>query len=89
MPLHRPSTISQDSRSPLKGLTDERKRYEYAIGSSSTITYSAPSGFHADAVTGLALATTGRGTPTAHAASWPRCPHSARPAAFCFRVEPP
>lgn len=38
-------------------LTDELKRYEYAIGSSGGITYSAPSGFHDDAVIGLALAT--------------------------------
>ncbi len=37
-------------------LTDELKRYEYAIGSSGTITYSAPSGFHDDAVIALALA---------------------------------
>ena len=41
-------------------LTDELKRYEYAIGSSGTITYSAPSGFHDDAVIGLALATSAR-----------------------------
>jgi hypothetical protein len=36
-------------------LTDELKRHEYAIGSSGTITYSAPSGFHDDAVIALAL----------------------------------
>jgi hypothetical protein len=37
-------------------LTDELKRYEYAIGPSGAITYSAPSGFHDDYVIALALA---------------------------------
>jgi len=37
-------------------LTDEMNRYEYAIGASGTITYSAPSGFHDDCVMALALA---------------------------------
>ena len=41
-------------------LTDEMKRYEYAIGTSGTITYSAPSGFHDDCVMALALAVAGR-----------------------------
>jgi hypothetical protein len=41
-------------------LTDEMKRYEYAIGASGAITYSAPSGFHDDCVMALALAVAGR-----------------------------
>jgi hypothetical protein len=41
-------------------LTDELKRYEYAIGSSGAITYSAPSGFHDDAVIALALGASAR-----------------------------
>jgi hypothetical protein len=41
-------------------LTDEMKRYEYAIGASGAITYSAPSGFHDDCVMALALAAAGR-----------------------------
>ncbi len=41
-------------------LTDEMKRYEYAIGASGTITYSAPSGFHDDCVMAIALAVAGR-----------------------------
>lgn len=41
-------------------LTDELKRYEYAIGASGSITYSAPSGFHDDCVMALALAVSGR-----------------------------
>ena len=41
-------------------LTDELKRYEYAIGSSGSITYSAPSGFHDDAVIGLAWTVSAR-----------------------------
>ena len=44
-------------------LTDELKRYEYAIGSSGTITYSAPNGFHDDAVIALALSQEKRYTP--------------------------
>ena len=40
-------------------LTDEMKRYEYAIGVSGAITYSAPSGFHDDCVMALALAVRG------------------------------
>ncbi len=41
-------------------LTDEMKRYEYAINPSGTITYSAPSGFHDDCVVALALANSAR-----------------------------
>ena len=41
-------------------LTDELKRYEYAIGASGAITYSAPSGFQDDAVIALALAENAR-----------------------------
>ena len=37
-------------------LTDEMKRYEYAISPSGAITYNAPEGFHDDAVIALALA---------------------------------
>ena len=37
-------------------LTDELKRFEYAISPSGTITYSAPSGYHDDCVIALALA---------------------------------
>ena len=40
-------------------LTDELKRYEYAVGSGGSITYSAPSGFHDDCVIALALAASG------------------------------
>jgi hypothetical protein len=45
-------------------LTAELKRYEYAIGSSGAITYSAPSGFHDDCVIGLALAASARYIPS-------------------------
>jgi hypothetical protein len=41
-------------------LTDEMKRYDYAIGASGTITYSAPRGFHDDCVMALALAVSGQ-----------------------------
>ena len=41
-------------------LTNELKRYEYAISPNGTITYSAPSGYHDDCVIALALAVTGR-----------------------------
>ena len=41
-------------------LTDELRRYEYTIGPTGGITYSAPAGFHDDCVMGLALAATGR-----------------------------
>ena len=41
-------------------LTDELNRYEYAIGASRAITYSAPSGFHDDCVMALALAVSAR-----------------------------
>lgn len=37
-------------------LTNEMKRYEYEIGPSGGISYSAPSGFHDDCVMALALA---------------------------------
>jgi hypothetical protein len=37
-------------------LTNEMKRYEYAIGPSGGITYNAPSGYHDDCVIALALA---------------------------------
>ena len=37
-------------------LTDEVKRFEYAISPSGSITYSAPSGYHDDCVIALALA---------------------------------
>jgi hypothetical protein len=37
-------------------LTNEMKRYEYQIGPSGGITYSAPSGYHDDCVMALALA---------------------------------
>ena len=37
-------------------LTAEMRRYEYAIGPSGSITYSAPSGYHDDCVMALALA---------------------------------
>jgi hypothetical protein len=39
-------------------LTNEMKRYEYAISPSGAITYSAPEGFHDDTVIALALAVT-------------------------------
>ena len=41
-------------------LTAEMKRYEYAIGPSGGLTYSAPSGYHDDCVIALALANHGR-----------------------------
>ena len=41
-------------------LTDELKRYEYKIGKTGTLTYSAPSGYHDDCVIALALANRGR-----------------------------
>lgn len=41
-------------------LTNELKRYEYAVTSSGAITYSAPSGFHDDCVIALALANKAR-----------------------------
>ena len=41
-------------------VTDELKRYEYAITANGRITYSAPSGFHDDCVIALALANSGR-----------------------------
>ena len=37
-------------------LTSEMRRYEYAIGPSGGITYSAPDGYHDDCVMALALA---------------------------------
>ena len=37
-------------------LTNEMRRYEYAIGPSGGITYSAPAGYHDDCVMALALA---------------------------------
>ena len=37
-------------------LTDEMRRYEYAIGASGAITYGAPEGFHDDCVVAVALA---------------------------------
>ena len=43
-------------------LTNEMKRYEYAVTSSGTITYNAPSGFHDDCVIALALANKARHT---------------------------
>jgi hypothetical protein len=50
------------SRKEWEILTDELKHYEYAIGSSASITYGAPSGFDDDAVIALALATSARYT---------------------------
>lgn len=41
-------------------LTDELKRYEYAIGANGTITYNAPGGYHDDCVIALALANSAR-----------------------------
>jgi hypothetical protein len=41
-------------------LTDELKRYEYVISPAGALTYSAPSGFHDDAVMALALAVSAR-----------------------------
>jgi hypothetical protein len=41
-------------------LTNEMKRYEYAISPSGNITYNAPSGYHDDCVIALALANHGR-----------------------------
>jgi len=41
-------------------LTNELRRYEYAIGPSGHISYSAPSGYHDDCVMALALANHGR-----------------------------
>ena len=41
-------------------LTDEMKRFEYAITPSGHITYSAPGGYHDDCVIALALANHGR-----------------------------
>ncbi len=38
-------------------LTDEMKRFEYAISPSGALTYSAPSGYHDDCVIALAMAT--------------------------------
>ena len=52
-------------------LTDEMKRYEYAIGASGTITYSAPSGFHDDCVMALALVVSGRLAHGSFATIWP------------------
>jgi len=41
-------------------LTAEMKRFEYAIGPTGTISYSAPAGYHDDCVMALALANHGR-----------------------------
>ena len=41
-------------------LTDELRRFEYAIGPSGAITYSAPAGYHDDCVIALALAVSRR-----------------------------
>lgn len=41
-------------------LTNEMKRYEYAIGPTGQISYGAPSGYHDDCVMALALANHGR-----------------------------
>lgn len=41
-------------------LTDELKRYEYAITPKGSITYNAPSGYHDDCVIALALANSAR-----------------------------
>jgi phage FluMu gp28-like protein len=56
-------------------LTDEMKRYEYAIGANGTITYSAPSGFHDDCVMAIALAVSGCQNP-AHVGNMVSLPHS-------------
>jgi phage FluMu gp28-like protein len=47
-------------------LTNEMKRYEYAVTNNGAITYSAPSGFHDDCVIALALANKARHTFTNH-----------------------
>ncbi len=41
-------------------LTNELKRFEYAVSNNGTITYNAPSGFHDDCVIALALANKAR-----------------------------
>ena len=41
-------------------LTDELRRFEYALSPSGAITYSAPAGYHDDCVIALALANRGR-----------------------------
>jgi len=43
-----------------QSLTDEMRRYEYAIGPSGHISYSVPFGYHDDCVMALALANHGR-----------------------------
>jgi len=47
-------------RGQWEALTNELRRYEYAIGPSGHISYSAPSGYHDDCVMALALANHGR-----------------------------
>lgn len=41
-------------------VTDELKRYEYAVMANGRVTYSAPSGFHDDHVLALVLADSAR-----------------------------
>jgi hypothetical protein len=47
---------SRESSGDWQVLTNEMRRYEYAIGPSGGITYSAPAGYHDDCVMALALA---------------------------------
>ena len=44
-------------------LTDELRRFEYALSPSGAITYAAPAGYHDDCVIALALANRGRFPP--------------------------
>jgi hypothetical protein len=52
--------MDADGHGLWKVLTEEMKRFEYAISPSGHITYSAPGGYHDDCVIALALANHGR-----------------------------
>ena len=54
--VEQPFDSAQGTASQWDVLTAEMKRYEYQIGPSGGITYSAPAGYHDDCVMALALA---------------------------------
>jgi hypothetical protein len=56
MGMEQPFDVAQGTASQWEVLTNEMRRYEYQIGPSGGITYSAPGGYHDDCVMALALA---------------------------------